>query len=783
MKVNMPVTDIEQHMQEGSILVSKTNLKGIITYCNRDFIDISGYPEQELIGTQHNMVRHPDMPPEAFLDLWTTIKRGDPWIGIVKNRCKNGDYYWVEANVTPVLENGRVNEYMSVRRKPSREQVESAEKLYRDINAKRASLHPTGIGKLVAAVKSKFKTKHLVWGNFALALALLAFSTLFALNYDDTDIVYSVLGGAATIMFVMGFFTVRGLVKPLAEITGLLRQFQENPLSIDIPISRADEVGDLLRAFKSVQIKLGFDIVDAREQAMTSGRIRTALDNVQANVMLAGPDNVIIYMNDAVQKMFSDAREELTAAIPGFDADNLMGRNIDDFHKNPSHQQNLLRDLKDTYTTTVNVGGLTLVIMSNPVFDEQGKRIGTVVEWDNKTAEVRVEKEINDIVSAAGAGEFGDRIPVEGRTGFFERLAVGMNQMLDVTEAALNDVSDVLESVASGDLTRTIESDYEGVFDKLKGDVNSTIKRLSHIINDVQDNTQEINSASDQVNKMAETLSHGATQQAASLEEISSSMEEMSANIRQSTDNAGQTEQIAKKASTDAQEGGKAVTEAVTAMKDIAGKISIIEEIARQTNLLALNAAIEAARAGEHGKGFAVVASEVRKLAERSQMAAAEIGERSTSTVTVAEQAGLMLERLVPDIQKTAELVQEISAASREQDLGSDEINKAIQQLDQVVQHSAASAEEMSATATTMTDQTESQGRLISFFKLGESASNSDRGDAPEMERRTSKSTGAAIRGKAEKKSAGRKSSSEAGRGIDLNMSEQGAAEGEYVRY
>ncbi len=781
MKVNTPVTDVERVMQDGSILVSKTDLKGIITYCNSSFIEMSGFTEAELIGQNHNIVRHPDMPPEAYEDIWNTIKRGEPWIGAVKNRSKNGDYYWVEANMTPVLESGRVNEYMSVRRKPSREQIESAEKLYQNINAKRASIQPTGLGKWVAAIESKVKLAHIVWAGFSLVSALFVLATLYALNYQNTENVYIMMGAAAMVAGIISFMTVRRLVAPLSEVTEMLRQFQQDPLNVTIPISRKDEIGDLLRAFKSVQIKLGFDINSAREEAMDGGRIKTALDNVQANVMMAGRDNVIMYMNKSVRKMFSDVRKELSGAIPNFDADDLMGRNIDDFHKNPAHQQNLLKDLKSTHQSTVNIGGLTLDIIANPVFDDNGRRLGTVVEWDNQTAEVQVEKEVGDIVVAASAGEFSNRIPLDGKTGFFERLAKGMNQMLDVTESALNDVSGVLGALSTGDLTKTIDADYEGVFDQLKNDVNSTIDRLTHIISDLQGNTIEISGASEQVNGMADSLSHGATEQAAALEEISSSMEEMSANISQSSDNSVQTEQIAKKAAIDAQEGGDAVTEAVTAMKDIADKISIVEEIARQTNLLALNAAIEAARAGEHGKGFAVVASEVRKLAERSQSAAAEIGDRSTATVKVAEQAGRMLATLVPDIQKTAELVQEISAASREQNTGSDEINKAIQQLDQVVQHSAASAEEMSATATKMQDQTESQSKLVAFFKLDENS----------PEHRESDSSGSRMRAKPDKKNnrveSGKtkpkpKAKVKSG-GIDLDMNQQDDADGDYVRY
>jgi len=197
-------------------------------------------------------------------------------------------------------------------------------------------------------------------------------------------------------------------------------------------------------------------------------------------------------------------------------------------------------------------------------------------------------------------------------------------------------------------------------------------------------------------------------------------MEQMSANIRQTADNALQTEKIAVKSAHDAQEGGRAVIQTVHAMKEIAGRITIIEEIARQTNLLALNAAIEAARAGEHGKGFAVVASEVRKLAERSQKAAAEISDLSSSSVQVAEKAGDMLARMLPDIQRTAELVQEISAACKEQDSGAEQINKAIQQLDEVIQQNAGSAEEMSSTAEELSSQSEQLQDTIGFFDIGE---------------------------------------------------------------
>jgi methyl-accepting chemotaxis protein len=247
---------------------------------------------------------------------------------------------------------------------------------------------------------------------------------------------------------------------------------------------------------------------------------------------------------------------------------------------------------------------------------------------------------------------------------------------------------------------------------------------ITKVLREVKSVADNVAVASQQMSSSSEELSQGASEQASSVEETTSSMEEMTANIRQNTDNAQQTEKIARKASNDATESGDAVKMTVSAMKDIAGKISIIEEIARQTNLLALNAAIEAARAGEHGKGFAVVAAEVRKLAERSQAAAGEISELSASSVQDAEKTGGMLAQLVPDIKKTAELVQEISSASKEQDQGAEQINTSVQQLSAVVQQNASSAEELASTAEELSAQAEQLQNLVSsLIEMDESDS------------------------------------------------------------
>jgi len=288
----------------------------------------------------------------------------------------------------------------------------------------------------------------------------------------------------------------------------------------------------------------------------------------------------------------------------------------------------------------------------------------------------------------------------------------------------INEAVDIANSLAKGDLTIAVESKSNDETGLMMAALSQMVSKLKQVVNDVKSASDNVAAGSQQMSSGSEELSQGASEQAAAAEEASSSMEQMASNIRQNADNAMQTEKIAIKSAADAKEGGDAVLKTVHAMKEIACKINIIEEIARQTNLLALNAAIEAARAGEHGKGFAVVASEVRKLAERSQKAAAEISELSSNSVEVAVKAGELLTKMVPDIQKTAELVQEISASCKEQDTGASQINKAIQQLDQVIQQNASASEEMSSTAEELASQSEQLQETIGFFKIGENRSS-----------------------------------------------------------
>jgi methyl-accepting chemotaxis protein len=321
------------------------------------------------------------------------------------------------------------------------------------------------------------------------------------------------------------------------------------------------------------------------------------------------------------------------------------------------------------------------------------------------------------VMQSVARGDF--TVVVKTREGDTSSMLYSVRNMVEMAGSSIGDVGRVMKGLAEGDLTQTIDKQYEGAFGEMKEYANATVLKLSAIISDVNSAADSLAGAAEEVSSTSQSLSQAATEQAAGVEETSAAIEQMTASIGQNTENAKVTDAMATKSATEAADGGEAVKATVVAMKQIAQKISIIDDIAYQTNLLALNAAIEAARAGEHGKGFAVVAAEVRKLAERSQVAAQEIGTVATGSVELAERAGGLLTEMVPSIKKTSDLVQEISAASQEQSTGVTQINSAVTQLSQTTQQNASASEELAATAEEMSGQAEQLQQTMAFFRMG----------------------------------------------------------------
>jgi len=354
------------------------------------------------------------------------------------------------------------------------------------------------------------------------------------------------------------------------------------------------------------------------------------------------------------------------------------------------------------------------------LLSESSQKLGA--DWlENTQKYIEYKKKQNAEAATLSAQSYASATKILTGVTVFAAIVAVLSALI-VTRSITRPISDALavsKRLADGDLTGTIECSSKDEVGLLLDAMRGMVKRLSEVIGSVRSATDNLSSASSEVSSTAQALAQAATEQSANVEEISASVEQMTASIAQNTENAKITNQMATQAAGEASEGGDAVCKTVDAMKQIAKKISIIDDIAYQTNLLALNAAIEAARAGEHGKGFAVVAAEVRKLAERSQIAAQEIGEVAGSSVNLAEQAGQLLQRMVPSIKKTADLVQEIAAASQEQSAGVSQINTAMSQLSQLTQQNASSSEELAATSEEMSGQAEQLQQTMEFFKVG----------------------------------------------------------------
>jgi methyl-accepting chemotaxis protein len=481
----------------------------------------------------------------------------------------------------------------------------------------------------------------------------------------------------------------QSLEKPLARAVDVFGQISAGRYDNQIDLTGTDEAGQVLQALNEMQGKLRSQIENERAAAAENSRIRQALDKVSTNVVLADAHHQIIYLNETAQSTFARNQNEIRKSLPNFEPARLKGASLDSLATDPSQQRRVLDTLNGTDVQERVLGSCTFRTVANPVVNDKAERIGTVMEWTDRTQEVGVEKEMQSMLSGVLAGDLSQRIALANKAGFFEALSKGVNQLAD---------------------------------------------NMAEIVSKVKAVAMEVRTGAEEISAGNANLSQRTEQQSSSLEETASSMEEMTTTVKQNADNAGQANQLAMAARDQAEKGGSVVSQAVKAMADIndsskkiADIIGVIDDIAFQTNLLALNAAVEAARAGEQGRGFAVVASEVRSLAGRSATAAKEIKELIQDSVRKVEdgsvlvtQSGQTLEKIVSSVKKVSDIVAEIAAASREQSSGIEQVNRAVMQMDELTQQNAALVEEATAASQAMAGQVRGLNEMLERYRVAE---------------------------------------------------------------
>jgi methyl-accepting chemotaxis protein len=651
--------------------VIEFNMDGTIITANQNFLSTLGYHLDEIQGKHHSMFVAPKYrESEDYRRFWEKLRRGEFETAEYQRFGKGGKEVWIHASYYPLVDaNGRPYKV-----------VKFATDISKGMRDRRmAAVYKGAVENVTANVMVADEDFNIVYMNN---------TVIQMLEKAESDIRKD-----------LPQFSVKGLLGTNIDI------FHKNPAH------QRRMVGALTKTFTS-DLKLGgrtlqiianpmvdddgkrigtvvewADRTEAVKLERAAAVYRGAVENVTANVMVADEDLNIVYMNNTVKDMLSKAESDIKKDLPHFNVAKLLGTNIDTFHKNPAHQRGMLAGLNKTFTSQLSLGGRTLRIIANPMTDAAGKRIGTVVEWADRTQEVAVEKEMQSVIGAINDGELDSRIVVEGKSGFFELLAKG---------------------------------------------VNAIAQNMADVVSQVKVASEEVNRGADEISQGNANLSQRTEEQASSLEETASSMEEMTSTVKQNADNAGQANQLAVAARDQAEKGGAVVSKAVKAMTEIndssrkiADIIGVIDEIAFQTNLLALNAAVEAARAGEQGRGFAVVATEVRNLAGRSATAAKEIKALIQDSVqkvqdgsNLVTQSGATLEQIVAAVKKVTDIVAEIAAASHEQSAGIEQVNKAVMQLDELTQQNAALVEEASASSQSMAEQARSLNELMQKFNV-----------------------------------------------------------------
>jgi len=727
MKQNNPVTENEYILPEGSVLVSKTDLQGTITYANEDFVEASGYDYDELIGQPHNILRHPDVPKAVFADFWKTIQSGRPWNQIVKNRRKNGDFYWVEANVTPIFEKGKITGYMSVRRAATHRQKKAAAQAYQAIANKQLSLtngQPNSLSKRFTVMAHWPPLLTLIPAT-VLALFDKAFPDLGVIS-DYIKIVNIILIIFSTLHVMYFIFRINDAIKAVDEITN-------NNLTKDINTHGGNIAGKLNRRLKSMQIRMQAQQNEILYEEKLNTRLKAGLNDIQTNILLMDHNHTIVFTNQSLNDFLRPLEPKLKQAMQDPQPLQLLGKNISHlFNQNPEALDACL-NLTTEQTLTLNFFGSEVQLVMFPIFNNANESIGIIIEWQDIYQELYVQNSIKNLVLDASSGRLHARVDASQLTGFYKDLCADINQLMDNLQDTLKDISILIGGLPAKNLTLKPNKPHSGQYGWTLKTLAGGIEALRQDFCKVNGLAEDVYESANHVATSNQELTDAIKMQQSELLKTSQAMRLLTEKVNATAEQAQTSNQLAQQTQNGVREGNTNMQEAIAAMREISqvsqqitGIVSLIDSIAFQTNLLALNAAVEAARAGDHGRGFAVVAGEVRQLAQKSADAAREIktlidssAEKIQQGTQKVETTGESLTAIIEQVTGMTDNMSLISENALQQSQQITEVNHSIQSLNETAEKSATLVTENASLAEYLGEVAANMDNLVGTFELG----------------------------------------------------------------
>ena len=727
--MSQTLTGREQEVPEGETIVSQTDLHGTIISVNDTFVRISGYSRQELIGQPHSLLRHPDVPKAAFKDLWETIQSGKPWTQLVKNRCKSGDHYWVEANVTPVLKNGEVIGYLSVRRRITDAQKQAAEAAYKAIEAGKISLKNGYVNTL--------SKKLSLFNHFNPVLMLVLLTVFISLlgilvTLDIVEISWKVKVAVLVLGLTYALYINYFIQQKTKAFIAVTKSIAEGDFSQPVNTYGSTWIADLAAGLRIMQIQMGATYEENRVQLNHNTRLTKALNNASTPMMVVNKLNEIIFMNKALNRLWQEHQLMLENEFEGWDSKTLIEKPLDIFNLGNSGVSIFSSDMLEKRNYEVELSGVILEIIKRPVINDTGECIGSVIEWQDLTQQRKVEAILDNAMQCAAKGHTSVHLETAGLDGFYLYTANNINNLLASLNEAIEGMVEVMVALASGDLYKRIDKEFSGSLASMKGATNTSLDNLSSIMLRIKGVSEATLDSAKSSEKVSHHLADRMQEAAATLQEINTDMQGINHMQSENSEQLSTVSNIAKEAINLNQQARTSMNDSIHAMESITDTserietiIGLIDGIAFQTNLLALNAAVEAARAGEHGRGFAVVAGEVRNLAGKSAEAAKDIkvliqesGTKVHEGAKKVKATHALFGEVEQSVTKIGGTLDEVVVSIQHQQSKISDMTQAVNALDHNIQNNSASVEETSATALSLSSQAEILNHEVQKFKI-----------------------------------------------------------------